>query len=60
LLSAFTQTRVVRQLYLIFLLAGLLIVFAEFVFVMRQWISRRLKSYVPEIYGVGRDLYDFL
>jgi hypothetical protein len=54
------QAELFDQLYLIFLLGARLIVFAEFVFVMRQWISRPLKRYVTEMYGVGRDLYDFL
>ena len=54
------QAELFDQLYLIFLFGVRLIVFAEFVFVMRQWNSRPLKRYVTEMYGVGRDLYDLL
>jgi hypothetical protein len=60
LLTVFPKLSCSGRPYLIFLFAARLIIFAEFVFVMRQWVSRRLKGYVPEMYGIGRDLYDFL
>jgi hypothetical protein len=49
-----------NQLYLIFLVSARFIVIAEFVFVMRQCISCRLKRYVSEMDSVGCDLHDFL